>query len=77
MWSHCTLKTMTKKDRQISEKSEFMRYKTIEFKLHANDPIEKILTWFLWGLNIPSFPNRKVLLIYLFIHFFLSKVYAS
>lgn len=35
---------MTKKDWEISEKSEFMRYKTIEFKRHANDPIEKILT---------------------------------
>lgn len=44
MWSHCTLKTMTTKDWQISEKSEFMRYKTIESKFHANDPIEKILT---------------------------------
>lgn len=44
MWSHCTLKTMTKKDWQISEKSEIMRYKTRESKLNANDPIEKILT---------------------------------
>lgn len=44
MWSHCTLKTMTTKDWQISEKSEFRRYKTIESKFHANDPIEKILT---------------------------------
>lgn len=42
MWSHCTLKTMTKKDRQISEKSEFMRYKTIESKFHANEMRENI-----------------------------------